>query len=256
MSDEFIAGSGAIYVAPAGTPTPNSATDALDPAFVHVGLTTEDGVRFTTDRQFRRRRLWPDLQPSRVRLIAQETQVAWSMLEWNPVTVPIAFAGGTVAEPDPTVWTFEPPPFNPPLASIAVVIDMRDGDRIKRLVIDDGTVVSSIDTTFNGDAPASLPVTVAVSNIDGRPAWRFHALEAFAGVFVLVGDGPPPGGLGSDGDVWLDMTTGDLYAFEGGPPPAPSPMRDPLYGDGPPPDGLGTAGDAYIDLLTGDLYTR
>lgn len=257
MSDEFVAGSGAVYVAPAGTPVPADAIEALDAAFAPVGLTSEDGIRLTIDRQFRRRRIWPDLQPSRTRLTAQDTQVSWTMLEWNPVTLPIAFAGGTITSPDTTTWTFEPPPFSPQHQPVAVVIDLRDGDRLTRLVIDDATVISSIETAFTDSTMAELPVTVAVSNRDGRPAWRLHTTVTLASVFVLVGTGPPPDGTGTNGDVWLDMLSGDLYALVGGPPAPPgSPMRDPLYGTGPPDPGLGTAGDAYIDLTTGDLYER
>lgn len=257
MSDEFIAGTGTVYVAPAGTPVPSNATDALDAAFVPVGLTTTDGVRLSIDRQFRRRRIWPELQASRVRLTAQDTQAEWTMLEWSPTTLQVAFAGGTVTTTGDGGWTFTPAPFNPPVPQIAVVIDMRDGDRIKRLVLDRASIAGSIETTFSEDTPALLPITVSVATVDGAPAWQIHTTTVVSGVFVLVGTGPPPADIGSAGDVWLDMTTGDLWTLVGGPPPPSSTfMRDPLWGSGPPSDTLGAAGDAYIDVASADLWVR
>lgn len=97
---------------------------------------------------------------------------------------------------------------------------------------------------------------------------------SYAPVF-LSGSGAPAGGLGSDGDMYLDTSNGDVYGPKSsgawgaavsniigptgltGPTGPTGPQGDAVVwitGSGAPAGGTGEDGDMYLDTSTGDVY--
>lgn len=110
-----------------------------------------------------------------------------------------------------------------------------------------------------------------VGNIQG-PAGATGATGApgAPGSVWYDGSGAPAGGLGIDGDYYLDTDNGDVYFkasgswsivgnIQGpaGAPGAPGAPGSVWYnGSGPPAGGLGVDGDYYLDNANGDVYFK
>ena len=71
----IIAGTGTIYHAIEGTPLPAYLTDALDPAFLAVGFTTEDGAKFTDEKSTNQVRPWQSFYPVRTHITERSAMV-------------------------------------------------------------------------------------------------------------------------------------------------------------------------------------
>ena len=84
------------------------------------------------------------------------------------------------------------------------------------------------------------------------------------GAGVLSGSGAPSAGTGADGDIYLDVDTGDIYgpktegAWGGASGNIKGDKGDTgagvLSGSGAPSAGTGAEGDTYLDVDTGDTY--
>jgi hypothetical protein len=79
---------------------------------------------------------------------------------------------------------------------------------------------------------------------------------------ITFGEGPPADSDGSDGEVYVDTLTDDVYKFTASDGWV---IQTNLRGDdgasfrsgpGAPSDVLGSDGDSYVDTLTGDVYTK
>ena len=86
---------------------------------------------------------------------------------------------------------------------------------------------------------------------------------AGGGTGILSGEGAPGPGVGVDGDLYLDISTGDLYGPKTGGvwslvldlgPDGAGGGTGILSGEGAPGPGVGVDGDLYLDISTGDLY--
>lgn len=253
FDDVFVAGNGAVYIAPVGTPLPTSALEPLDFGFRHLGLTTEDGVSLRETVTFRTRTKYPSRQPTSRSVQRRETEFACSLLEWNDITLLAAFGGGTWTALTGTQAHFVPPTGSS-IAEWAVVVDAIDeqvGTR-KRFVAHKMQITSGVTTRFSNQDASTLPISFAPTNEAGTAPWELLEASELGEVLVLVGEGPPSGLSGFGGDVYMDSITGRVYQYSG-PFSALDPTRDPGLGFGAP-SGNGRPGDAYIDLDAGDLW--
>lgn len=255
FDDVFVAGNGAVYLAPVGTPLPVSAIEPLDAGFRHLGLTTEDGVSLRETVTFRTRTKYPSRQPTARSVQRRETEWSCGLLEWNDITFVAAFGGGAWTALTETQSHFVPPT-GTAVAEWAVVIDTIDegaGTR-KRFVAQVMQVTSGVSTQFSNLGAAVLPIAFAPTNEAGTAPWEAYEVSELGDVLVLEGDGPPVGITGYGGDVYHDRITGRLYLLSGA-FSALDPTRDPKLVEGVPTHG-GKAGDGAIDVLTGDYWTR
>lgn len=79
-------------------------------------------------------------------------------------------------------------------------------------------------------------------------------IDAIEGSRVLSGNGVPANTLGDNGDVYVNLLNGDIYAkangvWVGG-------QGQVLSGNGAPNNALGDNGDLYLNLTNGDLYKK
>lgn len=174
--------SGELYVAPVGTKLPTKPDEALDPAFIGLGLVTEDGVTFTNGKEVEDIRAWQ--KPNAVRRIVtgRSYTVATQLEQYNRENFALAFGGGDWSEPSAGVFRYDPPADADPLAEYAVVIDAADGDREDRAVIMRATVEGDVETQFTRTAAALLPITFSALTPDEaeRPWYYVSNDEAFA----------------------------------------------------------------------------
>lgn len=164
-----VAAGGQVYVAPVGTPLPELPDERLNAAFEGTGYITEDGAALTVSPEIAEHRAWQARSPIRRDITAQEIQAAFGLQQWNEVTVPLAFGGGRISEPRPGVFRYDFLSDEDVLDERAMVIDAIDGTTILRFVFPRGNVTEAVETSFQRERAAILPIT-------------FRALEPEEGV--------------------------------------------------------------------------
>jgi hypothetical protein len=265
-TDVLVAGTGAVNIAPEGTPLPSRAVDVLDAAFIDVGFTTPDGVQWAEGPTYATRRPWGQMRPTLRLLAGQDGQVAFTLLEFSRTQLDVALGDGQYAQlaDNPLEWSWDPAPPATSPGYKSLVVDAIDGEKHVRLVIARAQVVSAIDAPFRADAATALPVTVAALTSPRvlyaivprppivRPDPRLRAL-------VRVGHGAPDAGdeaVGFDGLIYIDLDSGDVYRFSGTPTSPPDAHQYAIGGSGPPDSGDGEDGDTYLDAHDGLIYWK
>lgn len=131
----------------------------------------------------------------------------------------------------------------------------------------DGDLSDKIEVSGNVDTNTigTYVITYTVSDDAGNVATVeriVNVVEPFGNWYV--GEGPPSDNLGSNGDSYLDITTGDVYKrdtttwkkvgnIRGNDGKQGSTIHT---GSGAPKAELGNIGDLYLDTKTGDLYEK
>ncbi|MFA8437560.1 immunoglobulin-like domain-containing protein [Pueribacillus sp. YX66] len=138
----------------------------------------------------------------------------------------------------------------------ATAQDNFDGD-----VSDDIEISGDVDT----DTIGTYTVTYTVSDSVGNEATverTVNVVEPFGSWYT--GEGPPSDSLGTNGDSYLDITTGDVYKRDPNTWTKVSNLKGDdgkrgsaiLTGSGAPSADAGDVGDLYLDTNTGDLYEK
>lgn len=179
----IVAGTGNLYWAPEDTPMPTSLTGAIHSAFSELGYTTEDGAKFTDEKDTNDVRPWQSFYPVRTHITARSGMLEFSLLQWNQATVMLAFGGGAFTEPVPGEFRYTPPEPSE-LAIRAMVLDFVDGDRNYRFGIERGFVVSNTESTFAKSGPALLPITFRVLAAGENPPWTMDSDDPAYGELV------------------------------------------------------------------------
>ena len=171
-----VGASGDLYVAPTGTTLPTDSQEALDVGFLHTGIITEDGASLTSSRTVTSIGGWQSLDPYRRVKTAQDLTVGLALREWNKVTVPLAFGGGTITEPDSTGNPGEfkySPPAPADRDPRALVLQWVDGTKDYRLVVPEVEVTDTVTSNLLRTGPADLPLVFGVNATDGSDPWNF-----------------------------------------------------------------------------------
>jgi len=122
-TDVTVAGTGAVYVAPLGTPLPDD-LDPLAAPWVDVGFVSDDGVTITFSRDTEEINAWQTAEPVRVLTTAEPKTIAFELLQFDRDTVALAFRGGSFTATSPYVYT---PPAAGATQEVAMVIEAIDG---------------------------------------------------------------------------------------------------------------------------------
>lgn len=176
-----IAGTGTVYHAPELTALPSYLSDTLDPAFLPVGFTTEDGAKFTDEKTTDGVRPWQSYYPVRVHVKERRATIEVTLMQWNEPNMILAYGGGGITEPVPGEYRYHPPTPED-LAIVALVIDFTDGDKHYRFVAGRSFVTSNTETTWAKTGPALLPITFEVlAPAEGGDPWTIDSDDpAFA----------------------------------------------------------------------------
>lgn len=173
-SQIVVGANGSVAVAPTGTAAPATATAALSAGFVELGYTNENGVTFRDAKTTQAIPAWQSFYPVRRIVTARDASVAFGLLQWNADTVPLAFGGGTVTEPDPTgapgQYRYEPPAEGTRDERM-LVVSWTDDNKDYRLIIPAGEVSDAVETNVVRTDNSDLPINFAVNGTDGSSAW-------------------------------------------------------------------------------------
>ena len=165
-----VAGTGRVLVAAVGTTAPTTLSGAYAAGWSELGYTTEDGVAFSDSKSSEDIRSWQSFNPTRTIITARDTQVTFSLQEWNLTTVPFAFGGGAVTEPSAGIFLFTPADAGD-VDERALSVEWTDGSEIFRLIIPRGVVTDATEVNLTKTEVARLPVTYKVLGTDGSAPW-------------------------------------------------------------------------------------
>lgn len=128
-----IAGSGAVWYAPAGTTLPTDSTTALAAGFVNVGY-LEDGFELAQDLKTKEVTGWQNLDVLRLIPTQLSRSVKFSAIETNKTSVQLAWGGATVTVGSGSVYSLTlPTPIT--TSEFVIVLDWNDGTVSQRIVI-------------------------------------------------------------------------------------------------------------------------
>lgn len=170
-----VAGTGAVFVAPPGTAEPTLA-DALPADWEDVGLITPGGATLNYNRDETPIRAWGLPSPVLRLVTGREFSVVFTMMEWNAVTLPFFFGGGTLA-PDGLEYTFEEPDTderNPK----ALLVRWSYGDEDWQAWAPRGAVGGNAAITLVENATADLPVTWGATPADNTEKFVLRTTSA------------------------------------------------------------------------------
>jgi len=119
-----VAGTGNVYLAPAGTALPTDVGTALTADWVDAGYITEDGVTFTLGRETEDLNAW---QGSKIRVLTtgEPKTIEFSLMQSNKENLPFILGGGAITG---TAGEYK---YTPPAAGVnterAMVVEFTDG---------------------------------------------------------------------------------------------------------------------------------
>jgi hypothetical protein len=127
-----IGATGAVYVAPAGTPIPSTFDAALDPSFVALGWISEEGVDETHADESQDVKAWQNGAVVRRRISSSESSIAFTMIETTNRTLELFHKGSEVVSDGADGWKMLVKA--PDADRRTLVLDVIDGDDVIRIV--------------------------------------------------------------------------------------------------------------------------
>jgi hypothetical protein len=171
-ASQVVVGSGGkVYVAPVGTAEPNTATEALNAAYLDLGYISEDGVSASFGVSVEDINAFQSLLPIRRVVTGRTADVSFTCRQWNADTFSLALGGGSFDVSGGSTYLFYPPANGDALAENAVIIEWNDGSKNYRLVIRRAVVTDAVETQIVRNAAADLPVTLSVLGSEATDAW-------------------------------------------------------------------------------------
>lgn len=176
--ETVIAGTGQLSVAPVGTALPTTPTAGLNAAFIGLGYTSEDGASFKSTPEITEHRVWQSQDAIRRAVKSRELEIGVELVQWNETTVVVAFGGGAITGSGPYTYTL--PVAGEALAEWAVVLDVQDGARLMRFVVPRMGITDAVESQFNADNMAGLPIVLKSLASTTAPTVLFSDTAAFA----------------------------------------------------------------------------
>lgn len=174
-----------VHVAPLGTAMPADESVALNAAFIHLGLTVDDGVGFSVAYETETRTSSQLLDPTlRVRT-GRDTTVTAGFQQFNEDTVPLAFGGGEVVETAADSGTFK---YDAPDGDVidyrAAVLHVVNGGKVGRICIPKLMVTETDEATFQKSQEVVLALTFGVIATGVAKPWYILGNADFFGIAV------------------------------------------------------------------------
>lgn len=168
-ADEIVVGAnGSVYVAEVGATIPASIAVPLGGSWTELGYVTEDGVTWTDGKSLQSIRAWQSFYDLRRIVDSREGMLAFGMMQWDGVTVPLALGGGEITESAPGSGNFRYTPPDPAdIDERAMAVEWTDGDKDYRLIFPKGMVSENVETNIVRTGAAILPITFALLGEEG-----------------------------------------------------------------------------------------
>lgn len=159
-----------VYLAPTGTVAPATSTEALDPAWVNVGLTTPDSLSFSTQPQFQDVNSHQSDFPTRRFQTSESAAIQVDLQQWNAKNLIGVFGGGSVTEPDPAgapgEFKFTPPAFGVRDEKSAI-LEVIDGSKNYRWIIPRCMQDQGVQADMHKGQEQRLPLRLTLLGDDG-----------------------------------------------------------------------------------------
>lgn len=176
----IVAPTGTVFVAPVGTAQPTTEATALDALFKPLGLIDPAGVTFTDGITTGRVDAWQRFQRVKTLIDSKDTQINFSVEQWNNHTIRLAF-GGTVSLVSTGHWKLNPGNPADGIDERELILEFKDDQtHTYRIVIPRCTLGAAVTTNFVRSAAALLPLTFDVLGpetgaafymLTDNPAW-------------------------------------------------------------------------------------
>lgn len=172
---------GRILLAEVGTTAPTTSTSSMPAGWEEVGFISDAGVGLTDGKTSVDVNVWQRFYPVKRKVTNRTFTANFAMRQWDAVTLPFAFGGGSLTEPTAGNFRYEAPEPDD-LDDRAMCIEWTEGDVDYRFVIPRGNVSENMTTTIARTAPSDLPIAFGVLGEEGEPPFYFlsndPALEA------------------------------------------------------------------------------
>ena len=154
---------GYAYAAPVGTALPTDSESALDPAFQLIGYLSEDGVTNATDTDT------TDInEMGGIKVLSEISGYGetwqFNMIETNEASLKLRFGTANVTGTADKLTVYHAIPSG---ESLVLVFEIAmTGNRVKRIVVADGTITEFDDTTYSAGDAIGYGVTMSANPSD------------------------------------------------------------------------------------------
>jgi hypothetical protein len=169
-SEVRVAGSGGVFVAPEGTTLPTDVATDLPAAWINLGYISEDGATVTLSRDQEEVNAWQASDPVRVLVTNEPKTVTFELLQFEPVTIQLAFRGGEVTSAGTGEWKFTPPDAGATDIR-AMVVEGIDGSITTRYVFARVQLQGDVETALVRSDAQRLPMEFGVQAAE--PIWGY-----------------------------------------------------------------------------------
>lgn len=168
-----VAGTGHVYVAPAGTTMPSDVATALPADWSDLGYVTTDGVSFTFSRETEDLNAWQG-DKIRVLTISEPKTVEFTLMQTDAAALQAAMGGGEVSG---SAAEFKyVPPTKGENTERSMVIEFMDADITYRYAFSRVQVEGDVSFTLNREGAVEYPITFGV--LDSDPPFEIFTNDA------------------------------------------------------------------------------
>jgi hypothetical protein len=173
-----VAGSGAIWKAPAGTSLPSDSTTAWAGAFVNLGYINDGGFELDQSLKTKEVGAWQTLEIVRLINTSISRSVSFDALESNKNTVALAWGGATVTPGTGSAYTMTMPDASVTQEFI-LGIDWTDGSTSQRIIIKRAALKSLPKVKFTRQDAITYSLEIqALAPADGSAAIVVYGSDA------------------------------------------------------------------------------
>lgn len=158
--------SGEVYAAVNGTALPTTTLGTLNAAFAGLGFHSAEGIDLTVTPNIVEFDAWQSRTPIRREAQATEILQAQALQQWNDVTVPLAFGGGSISSSGQN-FRYDFPTDTASLNQVSLVSDVVDGSTVLRFVWSNGNVTEPVSAKFARSETAKLTIGYKVLSPTG-----------------------------------------------------------------------------------------
>lgn len=166
-SELAVAGTGHVWRAPVGTAFPaDISTPVNEVAWIELGYTTVDGVKFNFGRDVNEIYAWQSRDPLRIIIKTTPRTIDATFIQFNQNTWVTAMGGGTWTTPTAGNYLYQPPAADAE-DRFAYIVEASDGADKYRWCFRVVQNLSAFDLVLKREDVVMLPVSVKVLAADG-----------------------------------------------------------------------------------------
>lgn len=159
-TEVYVAGSGHVYTAPAGTEPPADVSIAMPATWTEHGYTNEDGVKVSFGKTVDQIKGWQTVDPLRIVVTDAPRTVSFALKQLDGLNLLLALGGGELTAD--TTGTRYTPPDTSFLDIRSLCIEGIDGDDLVRFTFYRVTLNAAMEMDLTRTASADMAIELAV----------------------------------------------------------------------------------------------